>query len=100
MNDINAAEMKKELADKLIASGVSEEEAKQTASKEIDSLGVIKTTTGQCPLDHTSPMACMFCHYGHMTNCHYPLSCAEANCSHFQEEVANAGEYAGYLEEQ
>jgi len=23
-----------------------------------------------------------FCAYGHMTECHYPQTCREANCSH------------------
>ena len=99
MNDINIAEMKKELADKLMESGVPEEEAKETASKEIDSMGVAKTFTGQCPLGYRSPTACMFCRFGHMTDCHYPLTCEEASCSHYQSEVIDAGEYAGFLEE-
>ena len=47
MNDINVAEMKKELADKLIASGVPEDEANRVASKEVDSLGAVKTSNGQ-----------------------------------------------------
>jgi len=97
---IDVIEMKKELSDKLVASGVPEDEAKETASKEVDSLGAVKTSTGQCPMGGTSPMACMFCQFGHMTDCHYPLTCEQANCSHFQEEVADAGEYAGFLEEQ
>ena len=96
---INVVEMKKELADKLIASGVPEDEANQVASKEVDSLGAVKTSNGQCPLGGTSPMACMFCRYGHMSDCHYPSSCEEANCSHYQSEVIDAGEYAGFLEE-
>jgi len=100
MDDINVAEMKKELADKLIESGVPEEEAHRTASKEVDSLGAVKTSTGQCPMGGTSPMACMFCQYGHMTDCHYPLTCEEADCSHYQEETRDGGEYAGFLEEQ
>ena len=99
MNDINIAEMKKELADKLMESGVPEEEAKEMASKEVDSLGAVRTSTGQCPIGGTSPMACMFCHYGHMTDCHYPATCEEADCSHHQEELIDAGEYAGFLEE-
>jgi len=99
MNEINVVEMKKELADKLIESGVPEDEANQVASKEVDSLGIAKTSTGQCPLGHVSPMACMFCRFGHMTNCHYPATCEEANCSHYQSEVIDAGEYAGFLEE-
>lgn len=96
---INVVEMKKELADKLIASGVPEDEANQVASKEVNSLGAVKTLNGQCPLGHASPMACMFCQFGHMTNCHYPLTCEQANCSHCQSEIIDAGEYAGFLEE-
>ena len=96
---INVVELKKELADKLIESGVSEDEANQVASKEVDSLGIAKTSTGQCPLGHASSMACMFCGFGHMTDCHYPLTCEQANCSHYQSEVIDAGEYAGFLEE-
>ena len=99
MNGINVAEMKKELADKLIESGVPEEDAQRTASKEVDSLGAIKTSSGQCPMGGTSPMACMFCQFGHMTDCHYPLTCEQANCSHCQSEIIDAGEYAGFLEE-
>ena len=96
---IDVIEMKKELADKLIASGVPEDEANQVASKEVDSLGIALTSNGQYPLGGTSPMACMFCQYGHMTDCHYPLTCEQANCSHYQSEVIDAGAYAGFLEE-
>ena len=99
MNEIDVAEVKKELADKLIVSGVAEEEADRIASKEVESLGVVKTSTGQCPLGQASPMACMFCRFGHMMDCHYPLACEEANCSHYKEETIDAGEYAGFLEE-
>ena len=82
MSEINVIEMEKELADKLIEAGLPEEEANQVASKEVESLGVVKTSTGQCPMGGTGPMACMFCQYGHMTECHYPQTCEEANCSH------------------
>jgi hypothetical protein len=99
MNEIDEVEMKKELADKLIASGVTEDEANRVACKEVDSLGAVKTSTGKCPLGCTSPIACMSCHFGHMTDCHYPATCEEANCSHYQSEVIDAGEYAGFLEE-
>ena|GEM_PF-2370342 len=88
MNEINVAEMKKELADKLIASGIAPDCAREAASKEVDSMGVVKTSTGQCPLGGAAAMACMFCQYGHMTHCHYPHTCEEANCSHYQEEMA------------
>jgi len=87
MSELNVIEMKKELADKLIEFGVPEEEANQTASKEIDSMGVVKTMTGHCPLGGTGPTACMFCQYGHMTECHHPLTCEEAHCSHYLDEL-------------
>ena len=25
--------------------------------------------------------------YGHMTECHYPLTCEEARCSHYLQEL-------------
>lgn len=31
-----------------------------------------------------TPMACMLCQFGHMTECHYPLDCEEAQCSHLE----------------
>ena len=99
MNEIDVVEMKKDLADKLVASGAAKEDADRIASIEVESMGAVKTSTGQCPLGGTSPMACMFCRFGHMTDCHYPLTCEEANCSHYQEETIDAGEYAGFLEE-
>lgn len=92
MGDLNPVEMKRDLVEKLIATGVPEEEAKQLASKEIDSMGAVKTSLGECPLGGASPMACMFCWYGHMTECHYPLTCEEAQCSHYQAEMDAEGE--------
>lgn len=32
--------------------------------------------------DTPNPMAATFCPYGHMTECHYPLDCGQASCSH------------------
>ena len=99
MNDIDVAEMKKELTGKLIESGVPEAEANRLACKEIDSMGIAKTSTGQCPLGGTGAMACMFCQYGHMTDCHYPHTCEEANCSHYQTELeAEEPDYSLELE--
>lgn len=87
MGEINPIEMKRDLAEKLVRSGVPEQEAKQMASKEVDSMGMVKTLSGECPLGGLNPMACMFCSYGHMTECHYPETCEEANCSHYQVEM-------------
>lgn len=36
-----------------------------------------------CP----NPMAAMFCMTGHMLECHYPMSCSEAECSHWAVEM-------------
>lgn len=44
--------------------------------------GFIKVKEGYCPLNAKSPMACTFCMVGHMLECHAPMGCAEAKCSH------------------
>lgn len=36
-----------------------------------------------CP----TAMAAMFCATGHMLECHYPMSCSEADCGHYQREM-------------
>jgi len=46
--------------------------------------GIGRIDRFECPLDAVSPAACMFCSYGHMLECHYPKTCKEANCSHYQ----------------
>lgn len=45
---------------------------------------------GQNPACICNPLtaAPMFCPYGHLTECHYPLSCEEAQCSHYNSQVA------------
>ena len=37
----------------------------------------------QCRKEGRNPMFCMT---GHLLECHYPQSCEEANCSHYQAE--------------
>jgi len=32
-------------------------------------------------------VACMYCPYGHMLECHYPLTCDEAECDHYKAEM-------------
>lgn len=39
----------------------------------------LQATPG-CVCDN--PMAAMFCPYGHMMECHYPMNCEQAQCSH------------------
>jgi hypothetical protein len=41
---------------------------------------------GACPIEAVNPIACWFCSYGHATECHHPMTCEEARCSHFQGE--------------
>jgi hypothetical protein len=54
--------------------------------------GIGRITRGECPAGGVTPMACMVCPYGHMLECHYPMTCEEANCSHYQEELAAEAE--------
>ncbi len=87
-----AARMTSEISDALVAAGASPDDARFQAEKVVNSQGILKVATGECPVGALSPMACMFCSYGHMTNCHYPLTCEEAECSHYQAEM-EAEEY-------
>lgn len=51
-----------------------------------------------CPIidgKPTNPLSCMFCDSGHMTECHYPFSCEEVNCSHYQAEIDLEGHILG-----
>jgi len=34
---------------------------------------------------------CMYCSYGHMLECHYPLTCDEAECDHYMSEMEEEG---------
>lgn len=50
---------------------------------------------GRCPKHATQPLACWGCMEGHATECHYPKSCSEAQCSHYWAEINNAGDLIG-----
>lgn len=39
-----------------------------------------------------NPMKAFFCEFGHMTECHYPLHCREAKCSHLASYENSFGE--------
>lgn len=41
-----------------------------------------------CPTAH----AAMFCATGHMLECHYPMSCEQADCEHYRRETEDDGE--------
>lgn len=50
--------------------------------------GIGAIDRGECPMGAVLPIACMLCDYGHVMDCHYPKSCEEANCYHYQEAIA------------
>ncbi len=47
-------------------------------------MGADLVRAGKCPLEQRREIACMFCLFGHLTECHYPKNCEEAKCSHFE----------------
>lgn len=55
--------------------------------------GIDRIKTGECPENHILPMACMYCACGHMTECHHPMDCEEANCGHFLDQQQAEGYY-------
>ncbi len=44
--------------------------------------GIELIEQGRCPKGCTKTIACVFCMGGHSLECHYPLSCEEAQCRH------------------
>lgn len=56
-------------------------------------------TAGLCPIktERTLPMACLFCEFGHLMECHYPARCADARCSHYEMQQALDREAADAL---
>lgn len=49
--------------------------------------GIQKIEEGRCPVKAVNPIACMFCPYGHMLECHWPMTCADAECGHYLAEA-------------
>jgi hypothetical protein len=45
--------------------------------------GIELTMNGKCPKGATSAAACMLCDQGHLLECHFGMSCKEAQCSHY-----------------
>ena len=54
---------------------------------EVVDQGLARVEGGDCPMGAFTPIGCLCCPYGHMTDCHYPYKCEEAECSHWQEEA-------------
>lgn len=44
--------------------------------------GIDVIREGVCPIGARQPIACFLCRFGHMTECHHPHDCADAQCSH------------------
>lgn len=44
---------------------------------------------GACPINNSTPMACFFCSWGHLTECHAPQTCEQAQCSHYCAQLAD-----------
>lgn len=55
--------------------------------------GVGRITRGECPIGCVTPIACMLCSNGHLLECHYPMDCSTAKCSHLQREREIDPEY-------
>jgi hypothetical protein len=69
---------------------IDEESRKRISDLEKNSrfpTGIGRIDRGECPLGGLNPMECMFCSYGHMLECHYPYTCEEAQCSHWEREM-------------
>ena len=49
--------------------------------------GIGKIERGECCRGFLTPIACMFCPNGHMLECHFPHTCEEAQCSHYEQEL-------------
>lgn len=49
--------------------------------------GIGKIGRSECEMGGLNPMACMLCSCGHMLECHYPHTCEEVECSHYQREI-------------
>ncbi len=52
--------------------------------------GIARIAAGECPLNAQSAMSCQFCPVGHMLECHAPMTCSQAKCSHlakYDEDV-------------
>lgn len=44
--------------------------------------GIVRIEAGECPLNGKSAISCQFCPVGHMLECHHPMTCDQAKCSH------------------
>jgi len=54
----------------------------QALKDKLPPMGIDLIRAGKCPRGALIVHACMFCEFGHMTECHYPKTCEGAQCSH------------------
>lgn len=69
---------------------MDEESRKHIAKVEKNSrfpTGIGRIERGECETGGLNPMACMFCPYGHVLECHYPYNCEKVKCSHYLQEM-------------
>jgi hypothetical protein len=69
---------------------MDEESRKHIAESQANSrfpTGIGRIERRECRAGGLNPAACMFCPYGHMLECHYPYTCDEVECSHYEQEV-------------
>ena len=46
--------------------------------------GIARIKEARCPRGATRLLDCLFCPEGHISECHYPQRCQEAQCSHLE----------------
>jgi len=51
--------------------------------------GIGRIERGECPCGAASSVACTFCPYGNMLECHHPYTYEEVECSHYEQEIAD-----------
>lgn len=53
----------------------------ETIAQHSSGLGLVEK--GMCPIGATLSIYCTTCPNGHLLECHYPMTCKEAKCSHY-----------------
>lgn len=47
--------------------------------------GIVRIEAKECPRKAISSTYCTFCQFGHLLECHHPMNCLQANCSHLKK---------------
>jgi len=74
---------------------MDEESLKNIAELERNSrfpTGIGRIERGECQAGGLNPIACTFCPYGHMLECHWPYTCDKVECSHYQQQMETEDE--------